>query len=53
MLENHGNGDILDSVDKMLSLIKIMTWKGIRPIIYFLEKSFEKGIRLTKKNEEI
>jgi len=49
VLENHWNGDIIDSVEKALGLMKTMTWKGIRPIVHFLDKSFEKGISLTKK----
>ena len=28
--------------------IKEMTWKGIKPIVHFLDKVFEKGIKLTK-----
>ncbi len=49
VLENHWNGDILDSVEKVLGLMKTMTWKGIKPIVRFFDKSFEKGIKLTKK----
>jgi len=26
-----------------------MTWKGIKPVVHLLEKIYEKGIRLTKK----
>ena len=49
VLENYWNGDILDSVEKTLGMIKKMTWKGIKPIVHFLDKVFEKGITLTKK----
>jgi transposase len=49
VLENYWNGDILDSVEKTLGMIKEMTWKGIKPIVHFLDKVFEKGIKLTKK----
>ena len=49
VLENHWNGDILDSVEKTLGMIKTMTWKGIKPIVHFFDQSFEKGIKLTKK----
>lgn len=49
VLENHWNGDILDSVEKTIGLINTMTWKGIKPIVHFFDKSFEKGIKLTKK----
>jgi len=30
-------------------MIKTMTWKGIKPIVHFFDQSFEKGIKLTKK----
>lgn len=49
VLENHWNGDILDSVEKTIGMIKTMTWKGIKPIVHFFDKVFEKGIKLTKK----
>ena len=49
VLENHWNGDILDSVEKTIGMIKTMTWKGIKPIVHFFDKIFEKGIKLTKK----
>ncbi len=49
VLENHWNGDILDSVEKTLGLMKTMTWKGINPIVCFINKFFEKGVKLTKK----
>jgi len=49
VLERHWNGDILDSVEKTVGMIKTMTWKGIKPIVHYLDKFFEKGIKLTKK----
>jgi len=53
VLENHWNGDILDSVEKTLGMIKTMTWKGIKPIVHFFDKCFEKGIKLTKKEMKV
>ncbi len=49
ILEEHWNGDILNSVDKALGWAKTMTWKGIRPVVHLCEEIYEKGIRLTKK----
>lgn len=49
VLERHWNGTILNSVEKTLVWIKTMTWKGINPIVTFLDKAYEKGIKLTKK----
>ena len=48
-LENYWNGDILDSVETVVGMIKTMTWKGIKPIVHYLDKFFEKGVTLTKK----
>jgi len=49
VLENDWNGDILDRVEKVIGMIKTMTSKGIKPMVHFLDKCFEKGIKLTKK----
>ena len=49
ILETHWNGTILDSVDTALKWIKTMTWKRNNPIVHFLGKTYERGIRLTKK----
>ena len=48
VLENHWNGTVLDSVDTALEWIKTMTWKSHYPIVHFLDKAYEKGIKLTK-----
>ena len=48
-LEEHWNGELLDSVDKAINWAGTMTWKGIKPVVHLLEKIYEKGIRLTKK----
>ena len=49
ILEEHWNGEILDSIDKAINWARTMTWKGIKPVVYLWEKIYEKGIRLTKK----
>jgi len=49
VLENHWNGEILNSVNTVLGWIKTMTWKGNNPIVHFLDKIYEKGIKLTKQ----
>jgi len=48
VLENHWNGAILNSVGTVLGWIKTMTWKGISPIVHFLDKVYEKGVKLSK-----
>lgn len=49
ILETHWNGTILDFVDTALAWIKTMTWKSNSPIVHFLGKTYERGVRLTKK----
>ena len=49
ILEEHWNGEILDSISKTVNWACTMTWKGIKPVVTLLEKSYKKGIRLTKK----
>jgi len=41
ILENHWNGALLDSVDTALEWAKSMTWKGIRPVVQLLDKTYE------------
>jgi len=48
-LEKHWNGEILDSLEKAIGWAGTMTWKGIRPVVHLIEKIYEKGISLTKK----
>ena len=52
ILERHWNGTILDTVTTVLEWIKTMTWKGINPIVHFLDRTYAKGITLTKKEME-
>jgi transposase len=43
-LENHWNGAILDSIETAIAWAKNMTWKGIKPIVNLVNKTYEKGI---------
>ena len=49
ILENHWNGDILDSVDKALGLASTMTWSGIHPVVKLIDTQYDTGIILNKK----
>ena len=51
-LEQYWNGELLDSIDKVLGLAKTMTWKGCHPIVNMITKTYEKGVCLTKKAME-
>lgn len=48
-LEKQWNGSILDSVDKTLHCASTMTWKGIHPIVLRIDNSYQKGVKLLKK----
>lgn len=49
VLESHWNGTVLDTINKALEWAKTMTWKGLTPVVHFIEKIYEKGVRLTKR----
>ncbi len=48
ILEQHWNGTQLKDVQTMLQWARSMTWKGIHPIIQLNQKSYLKGISLSK-----
>lgn len=53
VLEEHWNGEILDSVKKAVNWAATMTWKEIKPVVHLCEKIYEKGIRLIKKEMKL
>ncbi len=52
VLERHWNGEILDSVEKILGLCRTMTWKGKPVVVNMVSDVYEKGVKLTKKTME-
>jgi hypothetical protein len=48
ILEQHWNGTQLKDMETMLKWAQSMTWKGIHPIVKLIQKSYSKGISLTK-----
>ena len=48
-LERYWNGTTLESVEKALQWAGNMTWKGLSPVIHFVDKIYETGVSLTKK----
>lgn len=48
ILENHWNGELLDSEEKVLGLASTMTWKENTPTIEMLEGEYNTGAKLTK-----
>lgn len=51
-LERHWNGEILNSVEKAVKWASTMTWKGIKASVSLINKVYEKGVSLTKKEME-
>lgn len=49
VLENHWIGSILDEIETALNFASNMTWKGQHPIVKLVTKTYETGIKLTKK----
>lgn len=48
-LEQHWNGDLLDSVAAVLNFAKTMTWHQQRPVVTMVHKLYHKGVRLSQK----
>jgi transposase len=49
VLENHWNGEILYSIEKVLGLARTMTYNGINPVVELTDKSYPTGIKLDKQ----
>jgi hypothetical protein len=48
-LENYWSGTLLTSVAKVINTIQNMTWKGITPLVTFIDKDYQKGVKLSEK----
>ena len=49
ILENHWNGEILDSKTKAIEYAKTMKWNGKNPIVKIMDKVYESGVKVLKK----
>ena len=49
VLENHWNGNLLDTVETVLNFAQTMTWWGQHPIVQLVEKSYHTGVKLTQQ----
>lgn len=50
-LENYWRGLILDTIPNTLKIAAQMTWKGVHPIIRFIDKVYHKGLPVPTKEE--
>jgi transposase len=48
-LENYWSGLILDTIPNTLKIAQRITWKGMSPIVRFIDKEYEKPARITNK----
>ena len=48
ILENHGNGTVLDSIDTVLRFARTMTWNGTHPVVALVTATYQTGVTLTK-----
>lgn len=49
VLENHWNGALLNTVETALKWAQTMTWRGVTPLIHLLDRTYNTGVRLTKR----
>ena len=49
VLEQHWNGDLLDSRHTVLRLAASMTWKGVNPFVNLVTKAYQTGVHLSKQ----
>jgi transposase len=49
VLENHWKGQVLDSVEKIIGLARTMKYNARNPVVKLINRTYEKGIKLTKK----
>jgi transposase len=48
-LKHHWNGAILDEIQTAQKFAQTMTWKGNNPVVKLINRTYETGVKLTKK----
>lgn len=48
-LEQHWNGDLLESIETVLAFARSMTWKGKHPSVELISTTYQTGVRLSQK----
>jgi len=49
LLEQHGNGTLLDALDTVLRYARTMTWKGHAPAVELVTTTYPSGVTLTQE----
>lgn len=53
-IENYWSPLILDTVQNTINIAKKVVWKGMNPLVFFIDKEYEKGVKVSnKKLQEI
>ncbi len=53
ILEQHINGDIMDSAETVVEFCKTMTWQQKNPHVELIDKTYVTGAKLSQKNMEV
>lgn len=48
-LEQHWNGSLLDSLDTILNFARTFSFRQVTPVVQFVSKSYDTGVKLTQK----
>lgn len=48
-LEQHWNGDLLDTIETVIAFARSMTWKGKHPTVELITQTYQTGVRLSQK----
>lgn len=48
-LEQHWNGSLLDSIETLLAFARTFTWRTRQPIVTFVERTYQTGVKLSQK----
>lgn len=47
-LEQHWNGELLDSIDAVLNFAKSLEFRGNRPVVHLVSQVYETGVKLSQ-----
>jgi transposase len=53
ILEQHWNGELLDTIDSVLKFAATMTWKGVHPVVELVTTTYQAGVKLAKAAMEV
>lgn len=48
-IENYWSPLILDTVQNTINIAKKVVWKGMNPLVFFIDKEYEKGVKVSNK----